>query len=116
MGSKLNRNININIEIPEETIQEVFDVIYSSSNCIDYWADDIREFYAKDGSFSYMMFKDSEGDDSTKWLYLTKQGIVNAIALAIENNYMAISKIENIDIVLSDIIAQFAVFGEVLYS
>ena len=113
MSKKLNTKINLLIDVPMSLIDEVL-INVSETNCIEYFADEIIPFNNKETrDYTHVMVKvDNE------WKYLTKQGIVNGIEAALNDNYIQAKEIINndIDLIVTDVIVQYAILGEVTYS
>lgn len=115
MGTKSSNEIFVKLKISEEAIQEVLFCV-NETVAVEYWTDDIIGFRSKDKkSYTYTMLKDSE---SNEWKYLTKKGIIAAFEKAVADEFISVSDTDafNIDMVVADVVTQYAVLGEVIKS
>ena len=112
--------------------QEMVDIISSAVYDIGYWAyidneaaewDEGRNEVSKDYTFEDLMYHilkkgekitiiDVEDDDEI-W-YLTLEGLLNGIKLAIQNKYWD-GDVDIIDGEVGDIIFQYALFNEIVF-
>lgn len=112
--------------------KEMIDIISSAVYDIGYWAcidngttewDEARNEVPKDYTFEDLMYHilkkgekitivDAEDDDEI-W-YLTLEGLLNGIKLAIQNKYWD-GDIDTIDGEVGDIIFQYALFNEIVF-